>query len=142
MGDILLSKVGTLGLVAQVDVNFEFSIFVQLALIKPDSNEILSDYLTFALRCPEVQKEIIRASSQSTMKYIGVGKIARLSIPVPPFSEQREIAHILRTINEKIAAEENRKQTLDVLFKTLLHNLMTGRVRVHDLDPSEVGELV
>jgi hypothetical protein len=36
-------------------------------------------------------------------------------------------------------SEENRKETLDVLFKTLLHDLMTGKVRVKELDLTEVG---
>lgn len=63
-------------------------------------------------------------------------------IPLPPAEEQREIALVLEVVDNKIAAEENRKQTLDVLFKTLLHNLMTGKVRVHDLDLSIVGETV
>jgi len=45
-------------------------------------------------------------------------------------SEQREIARILMTVDRKIEAEENHKQALDVLFKTLLHNLMTAKIRV------------
>jgi type I restriction enzyme S subunit len=53
-----------------------------------------------------------------------------LPIPLPPLPEQRAIAQILRTIDRKIEAEENRKVALGVLFKTLLHNLMTGKVRV------------
>ncbi len=56
-----------------------------------------------------------------------------MSLPLPPPTEQQEIAHILSTVDEKIAAEENRKRSLEVLFKTLLRNLMTGRLRVKDL---------
>jgi len=51
-------------------------------------------------------------------------------IPLPPLDEQREIARILQAVDEKIRAEEGRRQALDVLFKTLLHHLMTGKVRV------------
>ncbi len=142
MGDILLSKVGTLGLVAEVDVELDFSIFVQLALIKPDVSKILPDYLRFALLSPNVQSEIVRTSSQSTMRYIGVGKIASLAIPVPPPSEQQEIVHALKSVEEKIRVEENRKRSLDSLFKSLLHNLMTCKVRVNDLDMSAVEAMV
>ncbi len=132
-GDILLTKVGSLGSVAKVDVAFEFSIFVQVALIKPDLSKISGDYLKFSLLSPGVQGEIIRTSSQSTMKYIGVGKIAKLPIPIPPDPEQREISRILQTVDRKIDAEEQRKAALEALFKTLLHHLMTGKVRVHHL---------
>ncbi|RMD68925.1 MAG: restriction endonuclease subunit S, partial [Gammaproteobacteria bacterium] len=44
--------------------------------------------------------------------------------------EQREIARILQTVDEKIRTEENRKAALDALFKTTLHHLMTAKVRL------------
>lgn len=55
-------------------------------------------------------------------------------MPLPPLPEQKEIADILSAINNKIKAEENKKQALDALFKTLLSLLMTGKIRVRDLD--------
>jgi len=45
-----------------------------------------------------------------------------------------QIAETLRAIDEKIEAEQNKKQALDALFKTLLSLLMTGKIRVKDLD--------
>jgi len=36
----------------------------------------------------------------------------------------------LQTVDEKIRAEERRKQALEALFKSLLHNLMTARRRL------------
>ena len=56
--------------------------------------------------------------------------LTTLNVPLPPLDEQREIARILQTVNHKIEAEENRKQALDDLFKTLLHHLMTAKIRV------------
>lgn len=63
-------------------------------------------------------------------------------IPLPPLPEQRTIAHIFRVIDNKLQAEEARKQALEALFKTLLHNLMTGKVRVKDLILTETGEVM
>lgn len=62
-----------------------------------------------------------------------VEALRRSPIPLPPLREQQEIARLLGTIDHKIHAEEARMQALDVLFKTLLHQLMTGKVRVKDL---------
>jgi type I restriction enzyme S subunit len=53
-----------------------------------------------------------------------------LPIPLPPFPEQREIARILSAVDRKIEAEEKRKAALQALFRTTLHRLMTGQVRV------------
>ncbi len=41
-------------------------------------------------------------------------------------------------MDEKIKAEEERKEALEALFKSLLHHLMTGKVRV----ARELGEVV
>lgn len=54
-------------------------------------------------------------------------------IPLPPLAEQQEIARILQAVDRKIKAEEGRKRALEGLFKSLLHHLMTGKVRVKDI---------
>jgi type I restriction enzyme S subunit len=52
----------------------------------------------------------------------------------PEIDEQLEIAAVLRTIDRKICVHERKQATLQELFKTLLHQLMTGQIRVHHLD--------
>ena len=61
------------------------------------------------------------------------GALRNLGIPLPPLPEQREIARILQAVDQKIQAEEHRKQALEELFKTLLSHLMTGKIRVNHL---------
>ena len=63
--------------------------------------------------------------------------LREISLPLPPLHEQREIARILHAVDQKIETEEQRKAALDVLFKTLLHLLMTGKMRVKDLPVPE-----
>jgi len=55
-------------------------------------------------------------------------------LPVPPLPEQQKIAEILATVDSKVETEERRKSQLQQLFKTMLHKLMTGEIRVKDLD--------
>jgi len=132
-GDILLTKVGTVGNVALVDTEDPFSIFVQLALIKPDNAQVDSICLKYVLLSESLQEEIVKKSAQSTMKFIGTQKIAQIDIPLPTLVEQHEIAMILTAIDNKIQSEENRKASLQTLFKTMLHLLMTGQLRVNNL---------
>lgn len=37
---------------------------------------------------------------------------------------------MIKAVNSKIAAEEDRKTTLQTFLKTLLHQLMTGQLRL------------
>ena len=73
---------------------------------------------------------MVSKSGKVAITNINQGNLKAIPIPVPPLDEQREIARILQTVDRKIEAEENRKQALDDLFKTLLHNLMTAKIRV------------
>lgn len=63
-------------------------------------------------------------------KTLNKEKLERLIIPLPPLSEQQEIARILRSVDERIEAEEKKKAALEALFKTLLHHLMTAKIRL------------
>jgi type I restriction enzyme S subunit len=55
-------------------------------------------------------------------------------IPLPPLPIQQKIAQILKAVDEKIEAEEKKKDALQTFFKTMLHYLMTGKIRVKTLD--------
>jgi type I restriction enzyme S subunit len=65
---------------------------------------------------------------------ISLARLNDISLPLPPLPVQQKIASILSAIDAKIEAEENKKQALEELFKTLLHNLMTAKIRVNHLE--------
>jgi type I restriction enzyme S subunit len=66
----------------------------------------------------------------ATIKGVPRQDLLKLPIPLPPLDEQREIARILQAVDAKIAAEQARRAALEELFKSLLHELMSGRIRV------------
>ena len=53
-------------------------------------------------------------------------------MPIPALDEQRDIV----AIDRKIDLHRKKRVVLEELFKTLLHKLMTGEIRVGDLDLS------
>ncbi|HCR54076.1 MAG TPA: hypothetical protein DIW27_06645 [Cytophagales bacterium] len=57
-----------------------------------------------------------------------------LSVFLPLKDEQEEIASILDAVDSKIMLLKRRQDVQEELFRTLLHQLMTGQVRVKDLD--------
>jgi type I restriction enzyme S subunit len=62
------------------------------------------------------------------------GMINEHSIPLPPPDEQDEIIAILDAIDRKIDLHKKKRAVLSELFKSMLHKLMTGEIRVADLD--------
>ena len=51
-------------------------------------------------------------------------------VPLPTIDEQSQIAGALDHIDEKIAAEEDRKDALQDFFRSMLQQLMTGQIRL------------
>lgn len=56
-------------------------------------------------------------------------------------AEQQEIVDILDAIDRKIDLHRRKKAVLEDLFKSLLHKLMTGEIRVDELDLSALEAL-
>ncbi len=67
---------------------------------------------------------------QTTISNLSRARLSRFLFLKPPLPEQRFIARLLYTVDHKIDAEEQRKAALQALFKSMLHRLMTGQVRV------------
>jgi len=67
---------------------------------------------------------------------INSSQLYELKLPIPELGEQREIITILDAIDRKIDLHRRKRALLEELFKSLLHKLMTGEVRVADLDLS------
>lgn len=76
------------------------------------------------------------AGNKTTIPNLSRARLAELSMPLPSIEEQREIVAILDAIDRKIDLHRKKKQVLEALFKALLHKLMTGEIRVADLDLS------
>ena len=65
---------------------------------------------------------------------INAGTLKTMLIPVPGIDEQKEISDSLAIVEQKIAITKQKKVCLESLFKTLLHELMAAKTRVHTLE--------
>jgi type I restriction enzyme S subunit len=61
---------------------------------------------------------------------LGQTVLRSFRFPLPPLAEQDAIASTLQSVDSQIATAHTRKSALESLFKTMLHLLMTGQVRV------------
>jgi len=60
-----------------------------------------------------------------------------LLVPLPQPVIQKQIAHCIAVVERRIDAERARSSAVATLFNSLLHHLMTGKLRVRDLDPTD-----
>jgi len=136
--DILFNRTNSYELVGKTSIfnlngDYVFASYI-IRLITND-NKLVSVFLNYYLNMVSTQNRLkLLATRGVSQSNISATKLKSFLFPLPPLSEQRHIAHILTTLDQKIEAEEKRKSTLQSLFQTMLHLLMTGRVRVKDLE--------
>ncbi|RTH07237.1 hypothetical protein CSW47_02035 [Thermus scotoductus] len=131
-GDILVARIGaTTGktfLVAECPPAIFASYLIRLR-VAPDKG-LLSDYLWYFTDTEAYWAQINSNKGGRLKQGINIPILENLVIPLPPLPEQREIARVLQAVDRRIQAEEAYARALDDLFKSLLHELMTGRLRV------------
>jgi type I restriction enzyme S subunit len=99
------------------------------------SEHVDGEYLLYAL-CSHHRDSLWReiGTSAHGTRRIGTSALEAFSLPLPESPEQREIARSLGAADRKIAAEQECKAALQALFKSMLHQLMTGRIRLNRPD--------
>jgi len=137
-GDLLFVRsslkregIGWTSLFKPKDEPVTFCGFIIRARLKDKS--ILPEYITNYMRTDTARTNLVSSSGKVAITNINQGMLGNIKISLPPLPEQRKIASMLSAIDEKIEAEENKKKALEDLFNTLLHNLMTARIRVNHL---------
>lgn len=105
--DILMSRVGTYGLISLVKTEDKFCLGQNTLVMTNFSENILSEYLFYFLISPYGKELIEKSVSGSTQKTISLKSINNFDILVPKIDYQKSIIRILSSFYNKI--ETNNK---------------------------------
>jgi type I restriction enzyme, S subunit len=132
LGDLIYSRNASVGACAIVETSEQFAMGQDVCLIRSDSQDNL--YLNYVLHSPMMERQLEMLLVGSTFKRINVSDIKRLLIPVPPMSEQVQIACMLRTESVAFAASITRvREEIRLLneYRTrLIADVVTGKLDV------------
>lgn len=139
--DIVINRVNSvshLGKTALVGTLAEPMVFESnMMRFRVNESVVLPEFVFRVLNSPIGKRQIIagakRAVAQSSINH---GTLGRMLLPIPQLDEQEKFVEILRTVSAKSSLHEKKRASLSDLFRTLLHQLMTGQLRVRDLDVS------
>ena len=127
--DILISRIGSIGVARIICTDEPFIASYSVALIKP-KKDIDSKFLQYYLNSPLPQKVIKAYTIVSGNVNLVLGELGKVTVLLPPFPEQQKIASILSNIDSEITSHEKYKEKLEHLKKSLMQKLLTGEVRV------------
>jgi type I restriction enzyme S subunit len=129
-GDILYSRVGTIGEATIVEVDFEFSIYVSLTLIKTGKllhNEFLKHLLNSHKYKALAQREVLMGGGVGNLN---VNVVREYDIPIPLLYEQEEISTILKEMTNEISGLEQKLAKYKMLKQGMMQELLTGKIRL------------
>jgi type I restriction enzyme S subunit len=77
----------------------------------------------------------------TTVKGISLTTVKNLSLPLPPLPEQKKIADILTTVDDKISSIDSRIQQTEQLKKGLMEKLLTEGIGHTEFKETEIGRI-
>ncbi len=118
--DLYVSIVGTIGLIGVIDKDLDGANLTEnAAKICSIAAHVDRGYLTAFLRSGWGQHQIGALTVGSTQPKLALFRIKDIRVPVPPPREQRAIAHILGTLDDKIELNRRKNETLEATARAL-----------------------
>lgn len=133
-GDVLFSKDGTVGATAVVPFGEDFAVASSLVILRPIQHLLRTDYLNFVLQSKQIKFQAELAMRGAGLPRISVSNVGKLTIPLPPVTQQRLIADAIT--NELDDIENLREVIIDFIAlakerrAALISAAVTGKITV------------
>jgi type I restriction enzyme S subunit len=93
-------------------------------------NNILPYFLLNVLFSDQTINQCNRMMVGGQYPALNQSQVSQIKIPLPPLSEQQEIAGVFASINRKLELERAEKEKLQKVKRGLMDLLLTGKIRV------------
>jgi len=133
VGDVLFTTEAPLGMVARFP-DYKVALAQRLLTLCPDPEQLDAGYLLWLLLLPDSHRRLEQKSTGSTVLGIKQSVFRKMLFQFSPLSEQKKIDLALNTFDTRIRTEEAYRDKLKLQKKGLMHDLLTGKVRVKEAD--------
>ena len=108
IGDVMMTRIGSVGVCTVVDRNEALAFYVSLALLRPQLDKVQSRFLKYAIESIHGRKELRKRTLINAVPIkINKDDIGKVTIPLPPIEIQSEIVHTLDNYTENVVKLQN-----------------------------------
>jgi type I restriction enzyme S subunit len=138
--DVILSRRCNPGETAIAPASAEFALGQNLVLLRADGTKVYPPFLRWLVRGPDWWEQIGKFNNVGAVfDSLKCADVPKFELRIPPLPEQRAIAHILGTLDDKIELNRRRNETLEAmaraLFKSWFVDFDPVRAKVEGRDP-------
>lgn len=108
-------------------------------VLRRDTKKVADRFIYYLVQRDQFVNQLADIETGASYPAVTDRMVKEQMVPMPPIAEQRDIVEILDAIDRKIDLHRRKRAVLEELFKALLHKLMTGEVRVEELDLSGIA---
>ena len=132
--DILMSMIGTIGLISYIPYETVDFAIKNVALFKTSHTPELAYYFLCYLKSEKTLQHIGKCLAGSTQKYISLGELRKMPIYSPTTNEIQEFNCLVKPMFEKIVSRTYENALLAEMRDSLLPKLMSGELDVSKID--------
>ena len=132
---------GTLGRVAQfLKLDSPATVDSHITIVRPTPDLVFPEYLGYVLKGRQNEIELLAEGSTGQTELSKL-KLANLSIDLPPLDQQKKIADILSSLDEKIELNRRMNETLEQLGQTLFRHYFVDNPEAKSWDKKPLDEI-
>ena len=120
-GDILISCSGTIGRVAPVETDEQFSLVRSVALVRPVQSMVTTRYLASYLQTPALKRRMLQSAKASSQANLFQGPLKELPVLLPPMEQQQDFGARLVCVDRVRHLQSLHLSETDSLFAALQH---------------------
>lgn len=143
-GDILINIVGaSIGRCAVYNLSVEFANTNQAVCVFRPNSENDSDFIAYYIQLEHTQRRLLGNSVETARANLSLGDFRKFKFIIPEDkNEQISIATKIKEIDAVYISKHQKIRSLQRLKKSLMQNLLTGKVRVDLNKISSIDEAI
>lgn len=121
-GDLIFTCWGTIDQVGLIDNRCKYPTYIvsnKQMKLTPDPEKADSLFLYYLFSGPEMRATILNQGIGSSVPGFNLGQLRNLRLRLPPLAQQRAIAHILGTLDDKIELNRRMNETLEAMARAI-----------------------
>ena len=138
-GDVVLTMEGPLGEVAQItDANVALG--QRLVLIRGKKGILDNTFLKYFFQSNTGQAKLKERETGTTVTGIKQAELRKVQIPLPPLPEQRAIAEVLSSLDDKIELNRRMNRTLEQLAQAIYKHMFVDNPEREGWEEGVLGD--